>query len=299
MRQLPMLLAALILLTLVPLPALAQTTDDVVLSEEDVAYLQELTRQERAAIDRERATLQEAIDDPETIALWTARGPVVVPLRRLPAVMQMVSASRGTGDAVTLEDLALWLALDTRLELLPDAGYLTAGQARGIRDLVRAANDAAERKLDELFELARAADRFEAWLGEQPVAQPADALADVAGSGLAAVEGPFEDVCVFSTGYLLFQELFPVTHVVAWRKPDFDPSWARYFYAALAPDETAEDPNQRIERMRASVAADEEANVVFDGSFAGFCAWAAATCPNTAPKQSGSPVCEDGVPVYQ
>jgi hypothetical protein len=49
--------------------------------------------------------------------------------------------------------------------------------------------------------------------------------------------------------------------------------------------------------MRRSVAAIDDATVVYDGSFAGFCSWAEATCPGTVPLVGGQPVCEDGRPV--
>ena len=40
--------------------------------------------------------------------------------------------------------------------------------------------------------------------------------------------------------------------------------------------------DDRIEKMRRDVAARDDATVVFYGSFAGFCAWAAATCTGSS-----------------
>lgn len=308
MRRLTLLASIVLLISLVPAAVQAQDAgsndqrDDILLSRSDVAYLLELTRQERAAIEAERLSIQEAVEDPDTIVVSTSRGHVTVPIRRLPSIMQMIAVDDADRE-VTLDEIALWLRLDTRVELLPSANYFTKAQAQGLDELVAAANEAGERRLDELSELQQAADRFEAWLEEQPVGPDTDEeIATTADDGsrvdvdFASDEGPHTGSCVFTSGYLLRQDDFPVTKVVAWREPDFDPSRARYHYASASLDENAEDPGHRIERMRTNVAADEDANVVFDGSFSGFCAWTQATCPNTSPKQGGTPVCVDGAP---
>jgi hypothetical protein len=68
---------------------------------------------------------------------------------------------------------------------------------------------------------------------------------------------------------------------------------------AATPDEDAEDKDPRIDRMRQSVAEIDDATVVFDGGFAGSCAWTESVCPGTTPKFGGDPVCEDGRPVNE
>ena len=184
-------------------------------------------------------------------------------------------------------DTGPWVDDVTKEEL--DAYWQRLGEIYGTtEDRLR---DQRERLVGMLDELGTLAEDVEA----SARSDDGDGLGGA--REVASAEGPYRDSCVFRTGYFLDRSRFPETQVVAWRLDDFEPSRARFEFAAATPDEEADDPSHRIERMRQNVAAIEEATVVFDGGFAGFCAWAASTCPDASPKFGGDPVCEDGRPV--
>lgn len=261
------------------------------LSQADLDYYREVAADAMAEIDAEIIVLQEAIDDPDSVALRTSRGPRIVHISHLPAALQLEASllDRGTHDIP--ERLGLWARLD-ELGLLPESIHTPVS----ISGVIVGLDGQAELEIEALLAEKAEIELFLEWLGQEPIA--AAPGSDVRQLGdLASDEGPYLDRCVFRTGYPLDRSRFPLTQVVAWKRGDFDPTWARFEYAAATPDEEADDPSHRIEAMRRNVAAIDDATVVYDGSFGGSCSWAEATCPGTDPLVGGEPVCEDGRPV--
>lgn len=269
----------------------AGTNGSAPLSQADLDYYREVATDAMAEIDAEILVLQEAIDDPDTVALRTSSGPRIVHISHLPAALQLEALLLDRGSDDIPERLGLWARLD-ELGLLPESVYTPVS----IAELIVGLDGQAELEIEALLAEKAEVELFLEWLEQEPIA--ATIGSDVPRLGdLASDEGPYLDRCVFRTGYPLDRSRFPVTQVVAWKRGDFDPTWARFEYAAATPDEEADDPSHRIEAMRRNVAAIDDATVVYDGSFSGFCGWADATCPGTDPLVGGEPVCEDGRPV--
>lgn len=284
MLRIPSLILGLLLLLMLAPGALAQEPPAAsgsapALTQADLDFYRDYAQQALDEIDAEIRIIVAALEDPESVVIVTPRGPRVIPKDELPGVGQLdllLQTYGGPELITTVRDLAALAAVE--------------GAVDGL-------DSEAEEALQALIAEKKEIELFLEWLEQEPVAADADASVLVAE---ASVEGPYTDACVFVTGYFLDRSRLAETQVVAWRDEDFDPSWARFHYASAAPDERLDDPTDAIERMRQSVAGSVDPSAVtFDGGFAGFCAWAYATCPRAQPLVGGDPVCEDGAPVTE
>ncbi len=279
----PIILTLLLVLTLSPGASAQESSDEPgtapPLTQADLDFYRDFAQQALDEIDADIRTVIAALEDPDSVVIVTPRGPRVIPKDELPGVGQLdflLQAYGGGRLITTMRDL----------EAL-------AGLERAVDGLDRAAEEALEALIAEKAEM----ELFMEWLEQEPVA---DDPAVEAPAAEASVEGPYSDACVFVTGYFLDRSRLDETHVVAWRDEDFDPAWARFHYASAAPNERLDDPNDAIERMRQNVYETVDPSAItYDSSFAGFCAWAHATCPQAPPLVGGNPVCEDGAPVTE
>lgn len=278
------LLPLFLVLTLSPATAAQESsagsdTAPPALTQADLDFYRDYAQQALDEIDADIRTIIAALEDPRSVVIVTPRGPRVIPTDSLPGVGQLdllLELYGGERLITTVRDLAALAALE-----------------RAVEGLDQAAEEALQALIAEKEEI----ELFLEWLEQEPVAADPGAGALLAE---ASVEGPYADACIFVTGYFLDRSRLGETHVVAWRDEDFDPSWARFHYASAAPNERFDDPMDAIERMRQSVAGSVDPSAItYDGGFAGFCAWAHATCPQAPPLVGGNAVCEDGAPVTE